>query len=354
MSGLIREAFAGPLDIVGDVHGEWAALQALLQHLGYRSDATHPQGRHLVFIGDLVDRGPDSPAVAEWVMRAVQAGQAQCLLGNHELLLLLGESRESLRWFLDPAHAELQPGGKFEHCRVVPPDLKPQLLAFFDSLPLALERPDLRLVHAAWHEPSFDAVRDRPSGGLAALYREFEATIEADMQREGLAAAEAAERTQYAAELRNGEGKPPFLPAFAEANLRRNLRNPLRVLTFGPDGPSPEPYYVMERWRMAERDRWWDRYTDALPVVVGHYWRQREPFKWPRLAPKMPPVFETGLPAGQWLGPSRNVFCVDYSVGARFLERKNGTTDFETRLGALRWPEREVMFETGEVVDARA
>ena len=42
-----------PLDIIGDVHGEFTALQALLHHLGYDATGYHPEGRTLVFVGDL-------------------------------------------------------------------------------------------------------------------------------------------------------------------------------------------------------------------------------------------------------------------------------------------------------------
>ncbi|MFC2307434.1 MAG: metallophosphoesterase, partial [Neisseria elongata] len=48
-----------PLDIVGDVHGEFAAFQSLLHRLGYRDDGVHPRGRRLVVVGDWCDRGPD-------------------------------------------------------------------------------------------------------------------------------------------------------------------------------------------------------------------------------------------------------------------------------------------------------
>ena len=44
----------GPLDVVGDVHGELDALLALLAHLGYDADGGHPEGRHLV-AGDLAE-----------------------------------------------------------------------------------------------------------------------------------------------------------------------------------------------------------------------------------------------------------------------------------------------------------
>ncbi|TFG86728.1 MAG: hypothetical protein E4H19_04725, partial [Chromatiales bacterium] len=52
---------SGALDIVGDVHGELDALHDLLARLGYDKDGSHPDHRHLVFVGDLGDRGPDSP-----------------------------------------------------------------------------------------------------------------------------------------------------------------------------------------------------------------------------------------------------------------------------------------------------
>jgi hypothetical protein len=67
--------FAGPLDVIGDVHGEIDALRALLGHLGYATDGTHSDGRRAVFVGDLCDRGPDSPAVLDLVMRWVKAGR---------------------------------------------------------------------------------------------------------------------------------------------------------------------------------------------------------------------------------------------------------------------------------------
>jgi hypothetical protein len=346
----VAQAFDGPLDIVGDVHGEIDALRQLLGHLGYDDEARHPEGRRLVFIGDLCDRGPDSPAVIEWVMAAVAAGRAQCLLGNHELLLLYGESRESLRWFLDPSHAELQPGGKYAHCRVAPPSRKAAYLEFFASRPLVLERADLRLVHAAWWPAAIEALREAGTASSLGLYQDAERRIEERLVVDGVAEREAQERVDYAQDLKDGTGRPPLLPGLAEANLRRNLDNPVRVLTFGPDRLATEPYYVMERWRMAERDPWWDRYTDDIPVIVGHYWRKFEPSSG-TAGPAMPPAIDPRLPPSAWLGPKQNVYCVDFSVGARFVERGRGSTAFRTHLGAVRWPERRLVIETGAEVD---
>ncbi|KOV26821.1 polynucleotide kinase-phosphatase [Streptomyces sp. XY152] len=74
---------AGPFDVIGDVHGCAAELEALLGKLGY-VDGRHPEGRTAVFVGDLVDRGPDSPGVLRRVMAMVKAGDALCVPGNHE------------------------------------------------------------------------------------------------------------------------------------------------------------------------------------------------------------------------------------------------------------------------------
>ncbi|MEV5440183.1 polynucleotide kinase-phosphatase [Streptomyces sp. NPDC052682] len=73
----------GPFDIIGDIHGCSAELEALLGKLGY-ADGVHPEGRTAVFVGDLVDRGPDSPGVLRRVMSMVKSGNALCVPGNHE------------------------------------------------------------------------------------------------------------------------------------------------------------------------------------------------------------------------------------------------------------------------------
>jgi protein phosphatase len=87
----------GPFDVIGDVHGCAAELCELLARLGYlveRDDAgratsaRHDGGRRAIFLGDLVDRGPDTPGVLRLVMGMVAAGDALCVPGNHEQKLL--------------------------------------------------------------------------------------------------------------------------------------------------------------------------------------------------------------------------------------------------------------------------
>jgi protein phosphatase len=82
---------SGPFDIIGDVHGCFDELTALLSKLGYKvdgHDVVPPEGRKAVFLGDLGDRGPKTPDVLKTVMGMVQAGTALCVPGNHDIKLL--------------------------------------------------------------------------------------------------------------------------------------------------------------------------------------------------------------------------------------------------------------------------
>lgn len=81
----------GPFDIIGDVHGCYDELVMLIEDLGYvNTDGLykHPAGRRLVWVGDLVDRGPKTPEVLRLVMNHVNAGLAFCVPGNHDAKLL--------------------------------------------------------------------------------------------------------------------------------------------------------------------------------------------------------------------------------------------------------------------------
>ena len=101
----------GPFDVIGDVHGCRTELEALLGQLGYNvtrdegagpSTRSPPDGRTALFLGDLVDRGPDSPGVLRLVMGMVAAGHAQAVPGNHENKLTRalpgGRSRSVTGW----------------------------------------------------------------------------------------------------------------------------------------------------------------------------------------------------------------------------------------------------------------
>jgi hypothetical protein len=73
-------------DIIGDVHGHAEALEALLTRHGYVSHGRgyrHPE-RKLIFLGDLIDRGPNIRRTVEIARAMVDAGDAIVVMGNHE------------------------------------------------------------------------------------------------------------------------------------------------------------------------------------------------------------------------------------------------------------------------------
>lgn len=100
-----RRQDSGPFDIIGDLHGCYDELCALLALLGYREDTEtgmrHPDGRRVIFLGDLVDRGPGVIEAARLVMRMVAAGQALCVPGNHD---------DKLKRYLEGRHVQVRHG----------------------------------------------------------------------------------------------------------------------------------------------------------------------------------------------------------------------------------------------------
>jgi polynucleotide kinase-phosphatase len=134
-----RRGDRGPFDIIGDVHGCHAELLSLLELLDWRlvhqPDANGlpaltvepPPGRRALFVGDLGDRGPDTPAVYRLVMDLVRRGHALCVLGNHD---------NKLQRKLHGADVHLTHGlaGTLEQLAAGPPELTQEILDFLDRL----------------------------------------------------------------------------------------------------------------------------------------------------------------------------------------------------------------------------
>lgn len=334
----------GPLDIVGDVHGELAALESLLERLGYSPEGVHPAGRRLVFVGDLCDRGPDSPGVLFKVRDLSAAGLAQSVLGNHELNLLCESRKPGNHWFFgeesDPTHPQRGPS------RALAEEQRAEARQFMATLPLALERCDLRIVHAAWHSASIEHVRQLEEGPHWAYRRAMDALLSTEEGAQLQAAAKQARRalksllhdpcTKWLVE------HAEHIDALARYDQACQLSNPVRLITSGTEAICT-PWYGGGRWRFVARTRWWDTYQET-PVVFGHYWRWCDAGAQAHYFRGESPLFETETPAH--MPPNARAFCVDFSVGARYKERHaNRSAPFHGRLAALRWPERTVVFD---------
>ena len=342
---LVQTLADTPTDIIGDIHGEFEALEHLLAVLGYPAAGPHPDGRQLVFTGDLVDRGPDSPAVVERVMALVEEGVAHCVLGNHELNILRGVRKGGNDWLLDAGseqRAAFRYASTGQACRY---------RDFFERQPFALVGPHLRVVHACWNDASVAALaRLSAEGGIGALYRELEAAIVAGMANKPVAGRKRDELAQYGERIADRQWSAVVLPAHAEVDLALQMDNPLRVLTTSEEMVAREPYWAGGKWRMTQRVPWWDHYRGEVPVVIGHFWRMFDSEARRVTGMFGPDVFE-GVPSHAWMGRHKNVYCVDYSVGQRHLERQQDSADeFHGKLAALRYPEWEVVHDDRSAV----
>ena len=120
----------GPFDIIGDVHGCFDELTALLTTLGYKVEGhvvTPPEGRKAVFLGDLVDRGPKSPDVLRLVMGMVSSGTALCVPGNHDVKYLRSLRGKDVQITHGLADTLAQMAGE-------PPEFGAEVTQFLDGL----------------------------------------------------------------------------------------------------------------------------------------------------------------------------------------------------------------------------
>ena len=339
---LIRPLPPGPLDVIGDVHGEIDVLDELLARLGYDAKGAHPDGRRLVFVGDLVDRGPDSPAVLDRVMGLAGRAGALCILGNHELNLLRGVEKHGNSWWVNPGKRMAHPATP------VSAEARPQISAFLERLPLVLERQDLRIVHACWHAESIAALKDADARMSAyELFQHHNDRIRKKWAGSDTIKAYGEQWRRYRDRLTDRDWQPRLLEAIGTVDADWQMANPVAVLTSGMERPASKPVWAGNRWRMVERVRWWDDYHGARPVVVGHYWRRATAAGKALMDEHGPDLFD-GVPPHSWMGARSNVYCVDFSIGGRYVERAGGLAEYHCRLAALRVPEWQVVHDDGQ------
>ncbi len=151
-------------DIIGDIHGHASALEALLERMGYfvrNGVLCHPE-RQAIFVGDYVDRGDENLRTCQIAMDMVEAKTAQAIMGNHEFNHIAMATpdpdhpgaflREHNKKNLGQAAKTLR---EFES----EPEMRARILDWMRSLPLWLELPGIRIVHACWSPAAQDALK---------------------------------------------------------------------------------------------------------------------------------------------------------------------------------------------------
>lgn len=280
-------------DFIPDTHGQRELLVDLLARLGYRRSAAGWRrpggGRRVVFLGDYVDRGPDSPGVIHLVRDMVEADAALAIAGNHEVNMIRFHARkigapEPMREHSPKniaQHAETLAAYEGRDAQLT------QDLRWLADLPFWLDLGDVRAVHAAWDD---DAVARLSS-----------ATPKGQLGVEG--------------HLRYGK--------------QSEIGAAIEVLTCGPEVDLPEPHAFTDKgghrrtrtriiWWRAGAATWRDialsvpnlselpdepapahvsarQYPgDAAPVLFGHYWKTWD--------------------GGPGQLEAANAFCLDYSA----------------------------------------
>ncbi len=170
----------GPFDVVGDVHGCLPELLELLDVLGYEIvrdahgrpvDAAHPQGRRVVFVGDLIDRGPDSLGVLRLAMGMHGQGHALAVPGNHEAKLVRALRGHDVRVSHGLETTLEQLAGESE-------EFRHEVLTWCDGLVAHLQLDDGRLVVA--HAGLKEAYHGRASGRVRSFALYGDTTGETD------------------------------------------------------------------------------------------------------------------------------------------------------------------------------
>ncbi|WP_429096973.1 metallophosphoesterase [Aeromonas media] len=150
------------LFFIGDLHGQHIKLQALLEHINFiPSDPYFAEDfakTKLVFLGDLIDNGPDQGANQLATLKAVKQlcddSHACCLMGNHEFNAIGWALRHPQTGHPLRAHSDnnlrqhqlfLDEVGENSNCHQ-------QWIEWFKSLPLFCDFGHIRAIHACWHE----------------------------------------------------------------------------------------------------------------------------------------------------------------------------------------------------------
>lgn len=145
------------LDLIGDTHGCIQEPLMLLEKLGYRLalteenglprllDVEAPEGRKLLFLGDLVDKGPNSAQLLALVMQLVKFGVAIVIMGNHDhkLMRVLGGASVEIKPYLQATIEQIDRHG---------PAFRKQVLDFLLELPLIWENDEIRALHGGYRE----------------------------------------------------------------------------------------------------------------------------------------------------------------------------------------------------------
>ncbi|TPQ30925.1 metallophosphoesterase [Cupriavidus pinatubonensis] len=283
-------------DIIGDVHGQAGKLRALLHKLGYQEHLSawqHPD-RTAIFVGDIIDRGPHQLETVDMVRQMVDGGHALAVMGNHEFNAIAWYLKDPVQEgeYLRPHRGDIGEKNRRQHAAfLAEAEDKPahrEAIDWFLTLPLWLELPELRVVHACWHP--------RHMADLAAALgpgNRLNEALVAAASRKGTAEYRAIEALLKGIEVRLPPGssfrdKDGIERHSARIRWWNSAATTYRQAACVP--PGHETHLTDNEIPIEARVG----YANDKPVLFGHYWLNGQP--------------EVQSPY---------VACVDYSAGKR-------------------------------------
>lgn len=281
-------------DIIGDIHGCANTLVRLLDQMGYRkrNGIYQHDTRQAIFIGDIIDRGPRIRESLHLVRDMVEHGSARMVMGNHEYNALgyctrarPGSGKKWLREH-NPRHDRLirETLEEFEHH----PHEWNDFLEWFYTIPLFIDEPDFRAVHACWDSRLIERFKARQGG--ACIDDDF---LHASAAIESFAG-QVMDTLLRGTDLRlppgvKITGRDGYVREFFRTKFWCDHPQTYADVVFQPD---PLPEHVAGRELTEHELGQLCSYPEAAPpVFVGHYWMEGDP------APL-----------------KHNVACIDYSA----------------------------------------
>jgi hypothetical protein len=296
-------------DVIGDVHGCADALERLLRQMGYveRDGAWRHPGRTAVFVGDLIDRGPQQVETVTLVRRMVDAGTALITMGNHEFNAVAWATPDGSRpgMFLRRRDGDKGRRHREQHAEFLAQvgedsALHREFVEWFRTLPMHLDLGALRVVHACWHDESIEVLRAAERSGR--LTDEFlhaahdrghlcptaaeEGRADATAHGDGNCCCRASSPEYRAIETVLKGPEMPVSPSYLDkgGHVRSRARvrwwdvsaTTVRTLAEIPPctkTPSGRRYPTLPDAPSSEAEPF--RYLGEVPVVFGHYWRTK-------------------------------------------------------------------------------
>lgn len=263
-------------DLIGDIHGHATELKALLSKMDYREIGGFWQHevRKVIFLGDFVDRGPEQVESLTIARNMVENGQALAVMGNHEFNAVAWATQDQqspgayLRPHTDKNHKQhrafLEQVGEGS-------ELHLSMIEWFKTLPVYLDLPEFRVVHACWHPEhlvTIDKYTDAENCLLSGAWEEG--------SREGSEVFEAIETLLKGLEI-------PLPGDYHFFDKDKNKRTNIRTewwrqgeLTYRDLAMVPEEF-IDKIPHEPVASHILPGYDGEKPLFVGHYWMKGEP-----------------------------------------------------------------------------